>query len=96
MLNQQSPVEPRSVNESGSINQIGGGSGDREVGQKATPAHGSMSVSDDDSDEARPSIQIHDIPNFNVFELRQHLDFRDISLNNPELVPMRIRKVVCI
>ena len=99
----QSPVEPRSVGESGSINQIGGGSGDREVEQKAMPTCGSMSVSDDDaaaaaddddddSGEARPPIQVRDIPNFNAFELRQRLDFRDISLNHPGLVPMRIRE----
>ena len=71
-----------------------------EVEQKAMPTSGLMSVHDDDadgdgdSDEARPPIQVHDIPNFNAFELRQRLDFRDISLSNPELVPMRIRKVV--
>lgn len=40
----------------------------------------------------RPQIQIHDIPNFNTVELHQRLDFRDISLDNPELVPLRIRE----
>ena len=39
-----------------------------------------------------PEIQIHDTPNFNVVELRQRLDFRDISLDNTELVPLRIRE----
>ena len=40
----------------------------------------------------RPPIQVHDIPNFNALDLRQRLDFKDISLNNPELVPRRIRE----
>ncbi len=39
----------------------------------------------------RGQIQVRDIPAFNASELRQRLDFRDISLDNPELVPMRVR-----
>lgn len=40
-------------------------------------------------DTVNPSIR--EIPNFNAQELREHLDFRDISLDDPEQVPARVR-----
>ncbi|XP_030272791.1 uncharacterized protein LOC115581654 [Sparus aurata] len=93
----QRPADPLSVGGACSINQIGGGGGDREAEQDAVAEResGSVSFSDDDDDddnEVRPPIQVRDIPNFNAMELRQRLDFRDISLDNPELVPRRIRE----
>ncbi|XP_030269448.1 uncharacterized protein LOC115579887 [Sparus aurata] len=93
----QRPADPLSAGGACSINQIGGGGGDREAEQDAVVEResGSVSFSDDDDDddnEVRPPIQVRDIPNFNAMELRQRLDFRDISLDNPKLVPRRIRE----
>ncbi|KAL3983293.1 interferon-induced GTP-binding protein Mx [Sarotherodon galilaeus] len=36
-------------------------------------------------------LSIREIPNFNARELRERLDFRDISLDDPEQVPERVR-----
>ena len=91
----KSHVDPLSFDGSCSTNQTGGGGCDREVEQNVGVERESGSVAsddDDDDDEVRPPIQVRDIPNFNAFEMRQRLDFRDISLENPELVPMRIRE----
>ena len=90
----QSPLDPLSVGGACFINQIGGGGGDKEAEQDAVAEceSGSVHFSDDDDGEVRPPVQIHDIPNFNALGLRQHLDFRDIGLDNPELVPRRIRE----
>lgn len=84
-------VDPSSVNRSCSINQTGGSVKDRGLEQNAGVEHEEAPVSSNDED-VTPPIQNRDIPNFNAFESCQRLDFRDISLDNPELVPMRIRE----
>ncbi len=47
-------------------------------------------------DGVRGQIQVRDIPAFNASELRQCLDFGDISLDNPELVPMWVYIYICM
>ncbi|CAJ1055553.1 Hypothetical predicted protein, partial [Xyrichtys novacula] len=85
VLNPESDCE--SIVSAGSpVNQVGGNGADGGVEESAD----SSSNSTDDVD-GHEHVQFRDVPAFNSFELRQHIDLRDINPDNVDQVPVRVR-----